>query len=523
MPAKSNKLSIFLIKEGYVDFSAVASSDAIVVFRDEDTAIYSENSNSNKPKWIQNFFGERYRDSFSDIRLMNSSSKGLFLKKISIDGGVRIFAFTFGYGRHLLEDDVVEERFGLKVVLNSVVDDSIRSIDKTSFGTVQKHSREQTSTEGPASNFGIDIEQDLVGSVTGRSRIGDFGKTITGKDALNLSVKADVESVDTILRIAYANYKSERYKTNYDFIDNIEEVKSHSLIKSLFDSAINKINIGEREKIWLVPPDVIDWSDVSGFRYLNAKNSSLLDDIHINTFLDAQAGAGLTLEKLREQRIHLISASTGNASTSWAAIKCIYAEVDLNGSTYILNCGKWYKIEDTFVSVVNKTFNDIPEYPSNLPDYDHENEGEYNKYLSHSLAGSACLDADFIHHGGGHSKFEFCDVLTVEKDIIHVKRYGGASQLSHLFAQAVASAQLFVSDRLFREKLNDKLPVHLKLSDTKERPSTKDYRIVYAVISNSKKPLDIPFFAKITLRNAARVLTNVHGFNVYKKKIVSLR
>jgi uncharacterized protein (TIGR04141 family) len=46
------------------------------------------------------------------------------------------FVIAFGVGRHLLKDGVIEERFGLKVVLNSVGRDSFRSIDKTTLGSV---------------------------------------------------------------------------------------------------------------------------------------------------------------------------------------------------------------------------------------------------------------------------------------------------------------------------------------------------------------------------------------------------
>ncbi|MBK9589344.1 MAG: TIGR04141 family sporadically distributed protein [Sphingomonadales bacterium] len=65
----------------------------------------------------------------------------------------------------------------------------------------------------------------------------------------------------------------------------------------------------------------------------------------------------------------------------------------------------------------------------------------YNQDVAKELAGSFCMDADLITHGGGHSKIEFCDVITAEKAFLHVKRYSGSAQLSHLFSQGVVSAR----------------------------------------------------------------------------------
>ena len=40
-----------------------------------------------------------------------------------------LFAFSFGGGRYLLRDDRLERDFGLRIVLNSVDPESLRSVD----------------------------------------------------------------------------------------------------------------------------------------------------------------------------------------------------------------------------------------------------------------------------------------------------------------------------------------------------------------------------------------------------------
>jgi uncharacterized protein (TIGR04141 family) len=99
------------------------------------------------PDSVLDFFGQELAGKF---KIHTASAKGVLLVPIEHEGETRIFAVTFDYGRYILNDGVVEERFGLKVVLNTVVRDSLRSIDEATLGSVQKQSREQMSREGEA-------------------------------------------------------------------------------------------------------------------------------------------------------------------------------------------------------------------------------------------------------------------------------------------------------------------------------------------------------------------------------------
>jgi hypothetical protein len=73
------------------------------------------------------------------------------------------------------------------------------------------------------------------------------------------------------------------------------------------------------------------------------------------------------------------------------------------------------------------------------------------------------------------------------------------------------------SDENFREKLNEKLPVGHKIANTNVRPDVGNYEVVFAIISKSNNPLDIPFFSKVTLRNARRRLQGF-GYKVTRKR-----
>ena len=103
--------------------------------------------------------------------------------------------------------------------------------------------------------------------------------------------------------------------------------------------------------------------------------------------------------------------------------------------------------------------------------------------------------------------------------MIHVKHYGGSSHLSYLFSQGAVAGELFVADRDFRRKVNAKLPAKYRLKTPDERPRAEDYEIVFGIISDSAKPLDIPFFSKVTLKNAIRRLVGYGYKKVTLRKI----
>src|ERR1700730_335037 len=166
MSEKTNKLNICLIKSELVSDSEIVELGTKAFAVDGIGTFYVEESFARPPDWVVDFFGHALNGKF---KILTASAKAVLLLPIKHGEGERIFAILFGHGRYLLKDGAVEERFGLKIVLNSVLRASLRSIDKTTLGSVPKQSREQMSRESEAAQFGIDIEQDLVNSVTGRS------------------------------------------------------------------------------------------------------------------------------------------------------------------------------------------------------------------------------------------------------------------------------------------------------------------------------------------------------------------
>jgi len=511
----TNKLTVCLLKEHLQADEEIVVEGCEVVQLGAAGTFYTAPSYVHDPDWVQDFFLNKLG---LDVEIHSAAARGVLLTTGKAGDVTRRFALLFGYGRHLLREDAIEERFGLKVVLNSVDPNSLRSIDKLNLGSFAKQSREQIGREGGAASFGIDIEQDLVRAVTGRSALPVFGKTISGRDAFVASAKFNMNDIGDLLSVCLSQYQSKAYQEEFDWIDQLEDIRSPSQLAILNAKLVERIAAGDFERIWITPPDIVDWSSVKAFKYAKPKQGAEHDDLSMADLVAAANGKPITLEWLNGTQIFLISAKDDEAHEHWRAYTCIYAEIAIEGSLYVLNAGKWYKVADDFTKSVNQDFEAIPTSDIAAVPYNHNSEASYNAALTAHLPGALCLDGDLVPYGGGKSKIEICDVMTPAGQFIHVKRYSGSSQMSHLFSQGAVSAELFATEAEFRKKINEKLPLAMKLGDISLRPDTSKYEVVYAIISRSEKPLDLPFFSKVTVRNAARTLRGL-GYKFSKLKI----
>jgi uncharacterized protein (TIGR04141 family) len=512
--APTNHLTIYLVKQGISNIVDMVKSHEEPQEVEGVGQFVFEESRQKRPVWATNFFGSTLDD---NQNIFSSIAKGVFILPINTIDGVRYFAIAFGFGRFLLKDGIVEERFGLKVTLNSVAANSLRSIDKTTLGSIPKHSREQMSKKVSSAEFGIDIEQDLITGIAGESQDEALGKIVAGKDALYVSTKVDLENIQDFLSHCYQRYKSTDYLTNFAWIDQITEVRDKAIQEQLNTELVSRITTNQLQKIWMAVPEVVDWTDIAGFRYLRKTRGNLYDDLDITSYL-AELQRNPSIEELGINSVFAISASTEESLHEWPAFKCMYAECSLNNKLYILNNGKWYEIANSFRQSVETDFTNIAHSVIDFPECTVTDEGAYNTDLTNHIADSCCMDKQLIRYGGGQSSVEFCDVYTLDGKMIHVKKYGGSSVLSHLFAQGAVAGELFIMDSAFREKLNLKLPDSHKLENTQERPIAPEHEIIYAIISDSVNELDIPFFSKVNLRNAQRRLRG-YGYNVTLKKI----
>jgi uncharacterized protein (TIGR04141 family) len=170
------------------------------------------------------------------------------------------------------------------------------------------------------------------------------------------------------------------------------------------------------------------------------------------------------------------------------------------------------------VSGVNDYYKNIPRVDLNFPDYDEDSENLYLRGVVEGSSRFALMDCKNIVHGYLGSKIEFCDLFGRGNELIHVKRFGGSSVLSHLFAQGSVSGELMLTDKDFRVKVREKLPASHRGQVSEDRPSPDKHPVIFAIISTSSGPLNLPFFSRLSLRHAASRLKGF-GYQVSLAKI----
>lgn len=514
-----NKLSIYMIKEEYEADDIIENYNTAYPIEGVGTA-YLGFSRTTIPKWVNSFFvGE-----ISSADVFTANARAVLLLRVNIDenNNQRTFALTMGYGKHMLKDDVVEERFGLKVILNTISPNSLRRINKINIGGNQKLSNEQLPLKAGIRDFGLDINRDLVSHIAGVSDDDEYVTGIlSGGDILSVTAEVDISNIVSFLQMTYQRYCLNNYTVNFGWVDQIQEVKDTHLIANLDSEMIAAINMGSTD-IWMAVPEIIDWTEIRGFKY---RGREIYDDIDISIVRDSFREGLQKIGQLKGKRISAISSRDDSERYSWGAHRCLFGELFFDNNAYCINNGKWYRIDNDFVEQVNRDYNNTSIANIDFDDFtnDHSSENAYNSYLKDNHPEDYLLmDANNFSYGGGHSKIELCDLLSKNKELIHVKHYSGSATLSHLFNQAAVSAELVLSDAQFLALANEKI-TELTDSDEFQINDRRAIRVVFGIISKNHSPLPhLPFFSKISFRHTKNRL-EAFGLDVSIRTIRNVR
>lgn len=420
--------------------------------------------------------------------------------------GERTFLLSFGHGFHLIKDESVERDFGLRVTLNSVEPGKLRSLDKASYDHNPLNFRTQSSRDLDIFDLDMDSETEMLYAVTGASKEAAFGSHVTGRDALTIVVETDIRGLPPILALALSKYQ-EKLPAAFEWVENINRVRDPEE-QELLDLFLNDALVtGSTTSVWLGEPEIVDWESQIGYSFdLRPKTPRhlVLELDDLKNYLE-EKGVALTVDVLREQQIHVNNAEY-QATKSWPAYRCLYAEIVVGQENFILRNATWYRIKESFVDTIDSYLKTLPSPSLSLPLYFHKREEEYNTHVAEKDATFFVMDKKNVAIGGPYDKIEFCDLIKDGTTLIHVKFYRSSGTLSHLFAQGNVAAETFIRDEDFRVKLNSKLPKCARLANPLQRPDAAKYKIVYAIATDKTIPAQLPFFSKVTLKNAMRTL-----------------
>lgn len=514
-------ITTFLIKEGWTRQSVLSLRGRrhhVALNIDGNQADFYWKAQNSTPKWVDLFAGiQGVRTDLMEGR----SVQGLLV----MERQQRIMCFAFGHARHLISPLAVERYFGLKVALSMSDPDLIRSIDKTNIDKTPFRSRSQSSKYVSISEFDFRFDWEILKSLTGvvESDGGEAYELVTGTDSVSLYTEVDFAQLPRIADRLLAAYADESYKEDYPWIDYIVPVRDKFTIDRLDQAAIDKINRSEFNDVWIAPPAMVPYENFGGFNYKkvqtrNRTTQPVSPDLNLESCLAAKHKLGvLTLALAKSSVIRLYDASDVEID-AWPIYLCLNAELELDGTRYLLNEGTWYSLDRDFVAETEEYFSGFEHSNIPLPAYAGNQEGAYLIAASQQEE-FLLMDQKFINLQGASSKFEFCDLLTRDNYIIHVKKYASSSVLSHLFSQAFVSAESLVRSAEVVTQVNGHLANitdHVFAFDrsVQPRPAT----IVLAIMQQRAGDLHMPFFSKVNFRQYSRRLIEM-GYRVQLQKI----
>ena len=482
--------------------------------------IYIASTEENTVEWLDTL-NSYTKDSLEGDLYKNKSNKAVLMLKYEKNEEEKdyIFSLVYGYGRTMLDDRYIVKNFGLRTAINLIEERNIKSLNSLNISRDFIDIQRQALSYVSHSDLQVNTNADILKSISGKAPSSSNFSSMSGADNLRFSAKSDV-ILSKLLEDVLNAYKSDSYKQKgLEWIDYVQYVKEKEIISELDGVLLNHITNKSLENPIIAPNKIVSYLDIEGY-FISGMNIShkikenFYDDIPSDQFWE------YLYEKIEDENIEdkiidkLKSCSlycwTNDSAHKISSIyDSLFIEIDHNNEKFFINNGDWFKIESAYYGYITNKIDNIaifsnPIVPSCAENW---NEGEFNEKFAASDPNRFKLfdNKNFHLPNYGHSKIEPADIITTEKQFIHVKKGGSSANLSHLFAQGVVSAQLYKNEKKFIKEINETFGEGYFKSDDK-------IEVIYGIIDKryDKKASEIlPFFSMINLSQHYDVLSSM--------------
>lgn len=472
--------------------------------------LFAGQAYDNPPGWIS-FFNPEDRSQFNG--LVGGQAAAVLFVGIDVPGDDgapvrRWLAVCFGMGFQELRPEALESQFGLKVALNRLGRERIKSIDTRRPEDATIQTRSQNSRIGEIFDFGVDTSSIILQAITGKSADDGFGGTLTGSDGLKLSCELSYDALDAKAVEIVTSFHDTAYEDLFPWYGKITPVRDRARIDDLNRHLIELLTSGQTANIHLAAPEILDYQNIDRFKFTGSTRSDSFDDLRLSDYLAlSDDDQPVTLARLKSDKVRVAS-DDGRFYDRWSVFKCLTAEIHHDGQLHILAADEWYVVKTDFVDTVNSAIANIPLAGLQLPPYlPGEREGAYNARAVNARPGMYLYDKALVNFEGERGRVEFCDILTDQRHLVHVKRRNKSQTLSHLFLQGQVAAEAFLDHAPLRAQIREAMPAVAGLIPI-ERPNPADYEIVYALLHEGNPTL--PFFSKVALMSIAKQLRRIN-------------
>lgn len=434
MDMKSRTFSIYLLKNNYSADNALKKDNPLTnsvqaTKLPPGARMYLLNSIPYPPWW---------KDYWGIVENIEQSLKGAIA---FIPSGNRFFALTFGHTYHYLKEDAYEYDFGLKITLNSIDPNKLKSTDTLNPENFRRQ-RTQSPTGSDITFFDFDRDSSIIRHLTGKVKreFKDIFSNTTGASSLTVSIKKTPCDIPSFLSQLLDLYTKDDYKQAFPSIHNIVPLHDPIIIKKLNEKIIEAF-IDRRMYLVLSIPDIIDYDIALNVYFSGAgqKQSKIYPDVYIDDYreyLKSNSKINVTIEDLKKHSMNLCD-EDGKPHKSYSVYKSLLFDCNLDNEYFHLCEGNWYKIDSSYIAELHKILDPYFYEDKLLPDYKHNSENDYNTTTAKDNKHFICLDKTNISPTK-QTDIEPCDLLTIDDEtksatFYHVKLSTRSSTLSHLF------------------------------------------------------------------------------------------
>lgn len=511
---KTRSFSIYLLKPAFDATNALKDDTKLEAGIDAnglpEGAVLHVLDNPPYTPWWAGYFGVQ--------KELRQVSKGSI---VFLSAAGRWFALSFGHVSHNLKDESYEYDFGLRVTLNSVDPDKLKSTD-TLEPSGSKRQRIQLPTASDLTVFDIDTDSNILKSLTGKVKA-EHKKTFShasGASSIRISSAVAADGLIDLCGKLLVLYQDNSFETVFPDIQNISPMRDPVVVDQLNAKLIDAIKAKD-DGVSLSIPEIQNYAAGIWGTFSGEGGGLIYDDIYIARYFEYLDAAGFDLNAIDKKmhldrhRLALTSEDGSSVLDSWPIFKCLVFDTTLvqDGDAYHLSEGNWYAISTDYVTRLT-TYLDPLCKDTALPDFTHEDEAAYNTASADVLETRVCLDKTNIAPAG-QKQVEPCDIYEVAdgKAILHhVKISTLSAQLSHLFNQGTNSVKLLRADAEAMTNLQNLVSAKLApaASDAMIAPLKADQmKVVFQIVTHKEKEpksLNLPLFSRISLMRCMKEL-----------------
>lgn len=513
--ARSRPLSIHLLKPDFDATNALDDGHTMdgpigAQKLPPGSQLFLTNSAPNPPWW---------RDYLGIQQALFQSYSGALL---FLPSAGRCFAICFGSVSHHLKDEALEYDFGLRVTLNIVDPNKIKATDVLEPDAARRQ-RTQSPIDSDITFFDFEQDSTVLQRLTGKVKdeYKELVRNATGAQNLRVNSAATAAELIELCAKLYTLYESDAYQMTFPNLRSVAPVRDPTVLDQLNAKAIAALRTKEPQ-LNLAIPVILDYDDNIYVMFSGQGQSEICDDLFPAPYFEYLESKGfdlqgLTIEQIKKQHRVNLTNEHGDTRESYSVFKCLIYDCamdDASTTQYHLCGGHWYRVEtDYLVELEGYLDKYFDEYA--LPEFNHENEADYNLAVADAMPDFVCLDTTSIAPLGQH-QVEPCDLFTIAggvAEFFHVKVSTLSARLSHLFHQGTTAIELLKLHPQAKERLEHLLGENGGVTLTSAQKAlveADDFAVRYVIITH--KPADgksrnLPLFSKISLRKSLRALS----------------